>query len=72
MLNGLMLAVQDNPEAAGFILKGIKGIFVVIGSIIAAIVCAVIAGMKGRNPFGWADPRLVLQHLDADRRRGHP
>ena len=24
-----------------------------IGSIIAAIVCAVIAGMKGRNPFGW-------------------
>ena len=47
MLNGLMLAVQDNPEAAGFILKGIKGIFVVIGSIIAALVCAVIAGMKG-------------------------
>ena len=53
MLHGLILAAQDNPEAAGFILKGIKGIFVVIGSIIAAIVCAVIAGMKGRNPFGW-------------------
>ena len=53
MLHGLILVGQDNPEAAGFILKGIKGIFVVIGSIIAAIVCAVIAGMKGRNPFGW-------------------
>ncbi len=24
-----------------------------IGSIIAAIVCALVAGMKGRNPFGW-------------------
>jgi hypothetical protein len=23
------------------------------GSIIAAIVCAVIAGTKGRNPLGW-------------------
>ena len=53
MLHGLVLAAQDNPEAAGLILKGIKGIFVAIGSIIAAIVCALIAGMKGRNPFGW-------------------
>ena len=53
MLHGLVLAAQDNPQAAGLILKGIKGIFVAIGSIIAAIVCALIAGMKGRNPFGW-------------------
>ncbi|MGA7053268.1 MAG: deoxyribodipyrimidine photolyase [Mycobacterium sp.] len=53
MLHGLVLAAQDNPEAAGFILKGIKGIFVAVGSIIAAIVCALVAGMKGRNPFGW-------------------
>jgi hypothetical protein len=53
MLHGLILAAQNDPEAAGFILKGIKGVFVAIGSIIAAIVCAVIAGMKGRNPFGW-------------------
>ena len=53
MLHGLVLAAQDNPQAAGLILRGIKGIFVAIGSIIAAIVCAVIAGMKGRNPFGW-------------------
>jgi Na+/melibiose symporter-like transporter len=53
MLHGMVLAAQDNPQAAGLILKGIKGIFVAIGSIIAAIVCALIAGMKGRNPFGW-------------------
>lgn len=36
-------------EAAGFILRGIKGIFVLIGGVIAAIVCAVIAGAKGRS-----------------------
>ena len=53
MLHGLVLAAQDNPQAAGLILKGIKGILVAIGSIIAAIVCALVAAMKGRNPFGW-------------------
>lgn len=53
MLHGLVLAAADNPQAAGFILNGIKGIFVAIGSIIAAIVCAVVAGIKGRNPLGW-------------------
>jgi hypothetical protein len=53
MLHGLLLAAQDNPQAAGFILRGIKGIFVAIGSIIAAIICAVIAGMKGRSALFW-------------------
>ncbi len=53
MLHELVLATQSQPEAAGFILSGIKGIFVAIGSIIAAIVCGVIAAMKGRNPLGW-------------------
>ena len=53
MLHELLLATQSQPEAAGFILSGIKGIFVAIGSIIAAIVCGVIAAMKGRNPLGW-------------------
>jgi Na+/melibiose symporter-like transporter len=53
MLHGLVLAAQDNPQAAGLILKGIKGIFVAIGSIVAAIVCALVAAMKGRNPLGW-------------------
>ena len=53
MLHELALAAQSQPEAAGLILRGIKGIFVAIGSIIAAVVCGVIAAMKGRNPLGW-------------------
>lgn len=53
MWQELMLAAQSQPEAAGFILRGIKGIFVAIGSIIAAFVCAIVAGTKGRNPVGW-------------------
>jgi hypothetical protein len=53
MIHQLVLAAAQEPQAAGFILRGIKGIFVAIGSIIAAIVCAVIAGMKGRSAIGW-------------------
>jgi hypothetical protein len=53
MLHTVVLAAQDNPQAAGFILRGIKAIFVAIGSIIAAIICGVIAATKGRNPLGW-------------------
>lgn len=53
MIHDLMLAVQTQPEAAGFILRGIKGIFVAIGSVIAAVICAVIAGAKGRSAIGW-------------------
>ena len=53
MLHGLVLAAQDNPQAAGFILKGIKGIFVAIASSIAPVVCGVVAATKGRNPLGW-------------------
>jgi len=53
MWHSVLLAAQDNPQAAGLILKGIKGIFVAIGSVIAAIVCGVIAAIKGRNPIGW-------------------
>ncbi|MUL78449.1 deoxyribodipyrimidine photolyase [Mycolicibacterium sp. CBMA 226] len=53
MVHELVFAMQSQPEAAGFILRGIKGIFVAIGSIIAAIICAVIAGTKGRSPLGW-------------------
>ncbi|MDT5073292.1 MAG: hypothetical protein QOH82_2612, partial [Mycobacterium sp.] len=42
MLHSVVLAASDNIVAAGFILRGIKGIFVAIGSIIAAVICAVI------------------------------
>lgn len=52
MLHEMVLAASQ-PEAAGFILRGIKGIFVAIGSIIAAIICAVIAGTKGRSAILW-------------------
>lgn len=48
-----MILASSDPVAAGFILRGIKGIFVAIGSIIAAIVCGIIAMTKGRNPLGW-------------------
>lgn len=53
MLHEVITAAQSNPEAAGFILRGIKGIFVMVGSVIAAIVCAVIASMKGRSAVIW-------------------
>jgi hypothetical protein len=53
MLHGLVLAAQDNPQAAGLILRGIKGIFVLIGGFIAAIICGVIAATKGRSALGW-------------------
>jgi len=38
MLHELVMAAQGNPEAAGFILRGIKGIFVAVASILAAII----------------------------------
>lgn len=41
------LAAGHTVEAAGFILSGIKGIFYLIGGIIAAVLCAVIAKSKG-------------------------
>jgi hypothetical protein len=53
ILHELILASYSQPEAAGFILRGVKGIFVAIGSVIAAFICATVAAMKGRNPFGW-------------------
>jgi ATP/ADP translocase len=53
MLHEMVLAAQSNPEATGFILRGIKGIFVAIGSVIAAVICALIASMKGRSALFW-------------------
>jgi hypothetical protein len=53
MLHQLLLASYSQPEAAGFILRGIHYIFLTVGGVIAAIISAVIAATKGRNPFGW-------------------
>lgn len=52
MLHSVVLASSD-PVAAGLILRGIKLIFVAIGSVLAAVICAIIAATKGRNPLGW-------------------
>ncbi len=53
MLHSMLLASTQDPLAAGLIFKGIKAIFVAIGSVIAAVICGIIAAMKGRNPLGW-------------------
>ena len=53
MLHGLLLAAQDHVEARGLILHTIHFIVVSIGSIIAAIACALIAAAKGRSALGW-------------------
>jgi hypothetical protein len=63
MLHQLLLASYSQPEAAGFILRGIKGIFVAIGSVLAAIISAAIAATKGRNPFGWGILGLLFSIL---------
>jgi hypothetical protein len=52
MLHSVILAASD-PAAAGLILRGIKGIFYLIGGLIAAVICGLIAATKGRNPLGW-------------------
>lgn len=40
--------------AAGVILSGVKGVFYLVGGIIAAIVCAVIARFKGYSALLFA------------------
>jgi Na+/melibiose symporter-like transporter len=63
MMHMMVLAASDNVEAAGLILRGIKGIFVAIGSIIAAIISGLVAAMKGRNPLGWGIAGLFFSIL---------
>lgn len=53
MVGSLVLAAQDHLLARHFVLHTIHFIAVSIGSILAAIVCAIIAATKGRNPLGW-------------------
>jgi len=47
MLHTLLASPDQQTLAAGFILSGIKGIFYLIGGIIAAIICGLIAKSKG-------------------------
>jgi hypothetical protein len=53
MLHQLLLAGYSQPEAAGFILRSIHFVVLTIGGVISAIICAIVAAAKGRNPFGW-------------------
>ena len=48
-MHELVLPAQSQPEAAGFILRGIKGIFGAIRSIIAASV-------RGVDRTSWCQP----------------
>jgi hypothetical protein len=70
MLHSVILASTEHQLAAGLILKGIKGIFLLIGGFIAAILCGIIASFKGRNPLGW-NLRILLLHHHAYRRNRH-
>ncbi|HZQ33103.1 MAG TPA: deoxyribodipyrimidine photolyase [Mycobacterium sp.] len=52
MLQDTVFLAQTTYQA-GVIGGSIKFVFYAIGGILAAIICAVIAGIKGRNPLGW-------------------
>ncbi len=54
MLQQLLASSDQHALAAGFILSGIKGIFVLIGGIIAAIICGLIAKTKGYSALLFA------------------
>ncbi len=54
MLQQLLASSDQHVLAAGFILSGIKGIFVLTGGIIAALVCGLIAKTKGYSALLFA------------------
>ena len=54
MIHELVSAAPAHVEASGFILSGVKGIFTLIGAIIGAILCGLIAAYKNRSVLLWA------------------
>ncbi len=57
MLSHLVLtpaATTTHVEAAGFILSGIKGIILLIGGVIAAVISALVAKAKGYSALLFA------------------
>ncbi len=48
------VAAADHVEAAGFVLKGAKGILLLIGGVIAAVICALVAKAKGYSALLFA------------------
>ncbi len=67
MLHQMLLASYTQPEAAGFILHGIKLIFSAVGHVIAAAICAGIAADQGSQSIRVGPSRAAVQHPDADR-----
>ncbi len=47
MLQQILASSDQHLLAAGVIIGGVKAIFVAIGSIIAAVICAMVAKTKG-------------------------
>ncbi len=47
MVQQILASADQHVLAAGFVLSGIKGIFYLIGGIIAAVLCGLIAKTKG-------------------------
>ena len=43
----LLAAPEQHLQAAGFILRGIRGVLAIIGSVIAGVICAFVAKSKG-------------------------
>ncbi len=54
MFHHLLAAPNQHLITAGFILSGIKGILYLIGGVIAAIICALIAKTKGYSAILFA------------------
>lgn len=43
----VLAASEQHLQAAGFILRGIRGVLAIIGSVVAGVICAVVAKSKG-------------------------
>jgi len=54
MLQQFLASADPQVLGAGFILSGIKGIFYLIGGIIAAVICGLIAKTKGYSALLFA------------------
>jgi MFS family permease len=62
VIHELALA-STRPEASGFIVSGIKGIFALIGAILGAIICGFLAAYKRRSVLLWAILGLIFSLL---------
>ena len=47
MSHVLLAGSSEHVEAAGFVLRGVRAVFLLVGGIIAAVICAAVAKGKG-------------------------